>query len=72
MAIHHSSSPLVLAGHAHPRDGLTKDLLSARNVIGDSGTMKRFERFISPYLATHTPPTDDFLDGLIQRNSWLR
>ena len=72
MAIHHPNLPLLIAGQGHPREGLSRDLLLAKNIQGDSGALKRFERYIYPHLGINPQPTEDFLDSLIQRNSWLR
>lgn len=72
MANHPSSSALLSTSHFRPREEIHRDLFKVRDTLGDSGKVKRFERFISPHLGTITPPTEDFLDGLIQRNSWLR
>lgn len=72
MVTHLSTPPVVHAGHARPRDGVRKDFKTTRGVSENSGPLKRFERFISPYLSGSAPPPEDFLDSLIQRNSWLR
>lgn len=72
MAPHLSNPPVLLANPARARELTRKDFITARSTSETSGTLKRFERFISPYLAANTFPPEDLLDSLIQRDSWLR
>ncbi|MEY4684043.1 MAG: hypothetical protein RLZ25_502 [Pseudomonadota bacterium] len=72
MVSHLSNPPILHAAHARSREGACKDFKTTRNASENSGTLKRFERFISPHLSISALPPEDFLDSLIQRNSWLR
>lgn len=72
MVSHQSNPTALLLGHAHPREGVRKDFITTKNSSENSGKLKRFERFISPHLSVSALPPEDFLDSLIQRNSWLR
>lgn len=72
MSMHLSNPPALVANPSRARDLARKNVLPTRDISGNSGTLKRFERFISPYLPVNTLPPEDLLDSLIQRNSWLR
>ena len=72
MVSHRSNPSALLLSHARPKEGVRKDFITAKNSSENSGKLKRFERFISPHLSANALPPEDFLDSLIQRNSWLR
>lgn len=72
MATHLSNSRRLVAGHSRLRESVRKDFAAVKNASENAGPLKRFERFISPYLAANALPSEDLFDSLIKRNSWLR